>query len=438
MRASSFAVVFIVLLSGAGVRAQETQPAPSAPSAPSETNADQLTLAPALFPPRVPVQVAPDSIDQRLIDANARPPGMLKYGPVNLLDPAIEKFNAATEKYGLNVAFAWTSVYQAATGGPGRRDAAGEDFDLSGSWRLLGAKDDANRGALYFAAESRNDMWTEIAPSALGGQIGSLWGTTNGFGEQVLLVKELYWQQHINNDRVIIRVGKLDPENYYNSNYWQSDSKYFLNKSVSSFPVRAFPNQGLGFNITSKLSDDWYVSAGAQDAQGVKSEVGFSTLGDDFNMFTAGEIGYTPKIEGWGKGTYRATLWYRDAGERDGKPHDAGFDLSFDQHISKHWIPFFRYGWGEGNINGIDHMISTGIGWEGKLLTESDVLGLAGTWGQPSNHDLDDQYGAEVFYRIQVSPDNQFTIGYQLIIDPSNQPNDDVVGVFEIRWRITM
>jgi hypothetical protein len=418
----------------------QTQPAPSAPSAPSKTPDSPtigLTLAPNLNA-QPEIQEAPNSIDAKLIEAAQRPPGLLPYGPVSILDSALEKFNETTEKYGLNVGFAYTLAYQAASGGPGQRDAAGEDFDLFGNWRLLGAKDDPNRGALYFAAEARNDFFTEIAPAALGGNIGSLWGTTNGFGEQDLQLKEMFWQQHFGNDRLIVRVGTLDPENYYNSNYWQSDSKYFMNKSISSFPVRAFPGNGLGTNITARLSDDWYISTGIQDAQGQKGDPGFNTFFGDFNLFSAFELGLTPTIKGWGKGVYRFTPWYRDAGERDGKPHDAGFDLSFDQRIGPHWIPFFRYGWGQGNINNIDEMISAGAGWEGKLITESDVVGLAGTWGKEADGGGDSQYGAELFYRLQLSPDNQFTVGYQLIVDPVNQPDDDLVGVFEMRWRITM
>jgi hypothetical protein len=83
-------------------------------------------------------------------------------------------------------------------------------------------------------------------------------------------------------------------------------------------------------------------------------------------------------------------------------------------------------------------MVSGGIGWEGKLISETDVIGVGGMWGRPSDHDLRDQFGGELFYRLQVSPDNQITVGYQLIVNPSNQPNDDVVGVFEIRWRTAM
>jgi len=290
----------------------------------------------------------------------------------------------------------------------------------------------------YFAAEYRHDIITPIAPAALDTEIGSLWGTTNGFGEQPLVLKELYWQQHIEKDRLIARIGKIDPENYYNSNYWQSDSKYFMNQAFSSFPVRAFPGNGLGANLTAKLSDEWYVSSGIQDAQGKKTVAGFDTFFEDFNLFSAFEVGLTPTLEGYGRGNYRFTAWYRDHGDSNGTPHDAGFDLSFDQHVGKHWIPFLRYGIGEGNINGIDQMVSGGVGWEGRLVTQSDVAGLAGSWGQPSDDDLDDQFALELFYRMQVSPDNQLTVGYQVIVNPVFEPGDDVVGVFELRWRISM
>lgn len=417
----TWAIIIGVLISlpASARAAPETQPATTTPSL-------DLTLTPT----------APDTVDQDIADAKARPAGLLKYGPVSLIDPMWDQLNEKTQEIGLNIGLAYTALYQAASGGPGERDAAAGDVDLFGDWRLLGAKDDPNRGSLYFAAENRHELFTPIAPADLKGEIGSLWKTTDGFNQQVLTLREVYWQQHIAGDRVIVRVGKLDAKNYYSNNYWQSDNKYFLSEAFSFFPVRASPGNGLGVNLNAKLSEDWYVSAGFQDAQGKKTGGGFDTFFGDFNLFGAGEIGFTPTIETLGRGTYRCTAWYRDAGETDGKPHDAGFDLSFDQHVGEHVIPFFRYGWSEGNVSGIEQMVDLGVGWEGKLLTVSDVVAIAGSWGRPSDSDLRDQYAAEVFYRLQVSPDNQFTLGYQLIVDPASNPNDDVVGVFEARWRV--
>jgi porin len=253
-----------------------------------------------------------------------------------------------------------------------------------------------------------------------------------------LALKEIYWQQHFGNDRLLVRAGKLDAENYYNSNYWQSDNKYFLNQAFSSFPVRAFPSNGLGVNVTVKPSEQWYVSTGFQDAQGKKTEAGFDTFFGDFNLFGAVELGLTPTFEGVGKGTYRFTAWYRDAGDSNGQPHDKGFALSLDQRVGERMTPFFRYGVSDGNINGIEQMISAGVGWERELVTESDVLGIGGSWGKPADGDLDDQYAFELFYRLQVSPDNQLTVGYQLIVDPAFDPDRNLVGVFEVRWRIAM
>ena len=405
------------------------QPAPPAPTTtPMDTTSFTLEF---VAPP------APDSVEEDLLESKARPAGLLKYGPVSLIDPAWKELNARMEEVGLSAGLAYTTIYQLATGGPNQRDAAGGDADLFGTWRLLGAKDDPHVGYLSFAFEYRHDLGTGIAPRALGDEIGSLWGTTNGFGEQALAVKELAWKQHIAGDRLIIRIGKLDAENLYDRNYWQSDSKFFMNQAFSAFPVRSLPASGLGLNVTARLDEAWYVCAGFQDAQGKKTTTGFDTFFGDFNLFSAMEIGYTPKVAGWGDGTYRLTIWYRDAGHTDGKAHDAGFDLSFDQQIGPHFIPFFRFGLGEGNINGIDAMISAGAGWQGNLLTTSDVIGIAGAWGRPTDHGLHDQFAAEVFYRLQVSPDNQLTFGYQLIVNPTFDATNDVVGVFEVRWRVT-
>ena len=70
-----------------------------------------------------------------------------------------------------------------------------------------------------------------------GSEIGSAWKTTNGFNEQVLTFREVYWQQHFGGDRLIARAGKIDAKQYYASNYWASDSKYFMNDAFSGFPV---------------------------------------------------------------------------------------------------------------------------------------------------------------------------------------------------------
>ena len=61
---------------------------------PTTSPADELTLT--VDPPP-----APDSIDQKLEDAAERPAGILKYGPVSLIDPLWKDMNAKLDDVGL-------------------------------------------------------------------------------------------------------------------------------------------------------------------------------------------------------------------------------------------------------------------------------------------------------------------------------------------------
>jgi hypothetical protein len=58
-------------------------------------------------------------------------------------------------------------------------------------------------------------------------------------------------------------------------------------------------------------------------------------------------------------------------------------------------------------------------------------------WGDPSDKSLQDQYTMESFYRFQAGKHFQITPGFQLIVNPSNDPDSDVKTVFQIRARIT-
>jgi hypothetical protein len=69
-------------------------------------------------------------------------------------------------------------------------------------------------------------------------------------------------------------------------------------------------------------------------------------------------------------------------------------------------------------------------------LSKQDVWGVALAWGEPAKENLFEQYTAETFYRIQLSPANQFSVGYQVVLNPALAPHDETVGVFWARFRI--
>src|SRR5690348_16145131 len=70
-------------------------------------------------------QLSPDSVDDDLAEVAQRRAGILKYGPVSLIDTLLKDANEALDKIGLHVGVSYTALYQVASGGPGQRDAAG-------------------------------------------------------------------------------------------------------------------------------------------------------------------------------------------------------------------------------------------------------------------------------------------------------------------------
>jgi porin len=70
------------------------------------------------------------------------------------------------------------------------------------------------------------------------------------------------------------------------------------------------------------------------------------------------------------------------------------------------------------------------------------VIGIGLNWSRPSDTavapGLDDQYTAELFYRIQLSQSLAITPDIQLIIDPALNPDDDSIFVAGLRVRLAL
>lgn len=377
-----------------------------------------------------------DDVNWELDSARPRPAGLLPRGPVSLVDPLIDGANEWLKgNLGLEFGMAYTAVWQDASDGD-IDDAAGGDADVFARWRILGAADSGWRTVLGANGEYRHDMGT-YAPRDLGDSFGSLWRTTSNFNTQDAALVQAWWEQHLLDDALVVTFGKLDADNYYNQNRFQSDSTAFLSRAFANNPARAHPSNGLGANAKWNVSPSWYLTAGFQDANGDKIHSGFSTI-DEHEFFTAAEVGWTPRIEDWGKGAYRLTFWHVEDRDDAGIPSDRGIGLSCEQEIGRGWVPFLRAAWSDGDVTGVERFACGGVGLEGVLVGCDDLTGIGVAWGDPADSSRDEQWGAEVFHRFQLSPDVQLTIGYQYVHSPTDDgiAGDDPVGVFEVRVRV--
>jgi len=338
------------------------------------------------------------------------------------------------DKLGLNLSLAYTSLYQYATDTKGTNDAASGDLDIIGTWNFWN-REGNHPGSIGFHTEYRH-RYTSITPADLSIKTGSLWRTIRGFNKAEFSLVEIWWEQQILKDIIGFRIGKLNMKDYFNNYKFKSSNNYFFNRAFSDSPAIAFPGNGGGLVLGYQPSNKAYIIAGIADADGEKTSLDNTFVFTASKYFYAVELGVKPKFNTFGEGTYSLALWHREDRDEDDLPSDEGFALSLQQELTDKVIPFVRYSLSDGDSTEIQQLLSTGVGFIDTFGREGDAAGIGLAWGAPSDKSLRDQYTMESFYRFQAGKNFQITPGFQLIVNPSNDPDSDVKAVFQIRARI--
>ena len=380
-------------------------------------------------------------IGEELVDIDSPLRGLFEL-PDSLENPLHAQRATLEEKLGLRFALVYTALYQNATAGKNKESAGIGRLEVFGTFDVLGkwfGDPGRNTGVLGFALETTH-RYADIPPAELGSNIGSLWGTTDGYEKRNPNVRQLWWQQGLLDDALTLTLGKLDPNNFYDGHRLGNADRYFSNLAFSFSPASAQPEEGLGVHLLIAPTDQWYLSAGLHDANGRRTKAGFERFGKG-EFFYGAELGFTPEIAGLGLGNYRIHGWYKDEASVLGIEKSYGFSLGFDQEV---WvgedvllIPFLRWGYQGRNAVNTRQFVSFGTGVAGFLESRDDIAGLAFGWGEPSQRPRRDQYVTELFYRIQISRSLRLTPSYQLIFQPSLSPGRDVLGVLGLRARLS-
>ena len=98
-------------------------------------------------------------------------------------------------------------------------------------------------------------------------------------------------------------------------------------------------------------------------------------------------------------------------------------------------MPFVRAGYSDGEAALMEANVAVGIGRY--FSGTRDLIGFGLSWESPQGEGLDDQYPAELFYRVQLAQNFAITPDIQFIIDPALNPAEDNIFVFGIRGRLT-
>jgi porin len=419
----------------AAASAQGTQP-PSDPgqASPAPTPGSPAAAAPAAQPLDDPTVPLAGELEPPLDVIDRDPSNWLGIAPedewLNFLRDPLRELD---ERRGIAFTGAYTVLFQQSVG-PGHKATAAGDFDLSLRWTPIG-RGTKDTGSFYFNAEYRHDFGDLPTPSTLGGRIGTLLGTTNGFDKRGWAVKDAYYVQRLFEDRLRLGLGRVDAENLVGNHLLQSVNTSFLNRAFSKNSTIAFPGSGMGAAASVRPVDWFYLAGGATNAYGSTTSVTADLL-DEWQLFEFAEIGFTPTIEDVGQARFRVAYWRIDERERTGQPSDDGFSVIYDQTIGERITLFARYGYAGGDATGLHQSAQAGGAVSGLFGSPDDLTGLAFGWSEPLAS-LPDEKVLELFHRFQISGRFQLTLGVQLILDPSNAPEVSALEVFSARFRVS-
>ncbi len=384
-----------------------------------------------------------DEIANTLHDASSSRETVFKYHP---LRDSLEKWGdfwqVVDEKTGLSMAFAYTTLFQSTTKGSyqGASSGGSGDLDLISRWDFFRPevhKGFLNTGTIGVLGEYRHRTLGSTTPSELGDTIGSLWGTTSGFNEQDLTMTQWWWQQLLFDDRVGFRVGKIDMSGIFDVYRFGSANHFFTNQAFSDNPAIPFPQNGFGGVIRVDPGHDFFAIVGMADANGRKTETSRISRSEVDEWFSAVTLGWNPKVGNLGKGLYQLTLWNSDGQNNSIKPDATGYSVIVQQDFGNGWTPFARYSASDNPVVDTKKIVTGGVVHEGVGKRENDRLGAALAWGQPHNPLFRDQWTAELFYRWAASPELRITPMAQIVMNPSRNPDDQVIGLFGVRGRLT-
>ncbi|MGB5611054.1 MAG: carbohydrate porin [Sedimenticolaceae bacterium] len=344
------------------------------------------------------------------------------------------------EEYGLTIGMDYNMLFQHASESPGEENAAGGVFRFFGRWTVLG-EETGTPASIEFKVENRHRLGTDIAPSALAGEIGYAGLTAVPFSDAGWLLTNLYWHQSLDENRLAYIVGIVDVTDYVDVYGLVNPWTDFSNLAFSNDPTIPAPDQGLGAALRWSVDDHYYVLAGLADANGDPSDPWDSvdTFFNDGEYFKHIEAGWHGSWDARLDDNIHLTLWQADERTQADIPDGWGVAFSFSKRINERWLPFLRIGYADGSGAVLERSVSTGFAHY--TPDKQGVFGLGLNWGRPNQDafgmDARDQYTVEAYYRLQIADHLTITPDIQLIKDPATNPDDDCLWVAGLRARLS-
>ena len=289
----------------------------------------------------------------------------------------------------------------------GTHGAASADAALSVRWQAL---PESSRWPLALSVRIRDrHAFTDGPPSAVASGQGLLWRLVDGFNNNGFEVPELFLEQHLLQNRLLLRWGQMGADELLDDHPLRSAKQSFLNQAFSSSPATGFPGTGLG------LAARWLFHQSA-DLTITASNVQSSNVSDDGRWLLRSESLFQGLQAGWNfhhGQRLQALAWRTDGLPGESSSADRGISLTWsltNPTSDTRW--FARAAFADGGTASATHFAALGTSFK---VRSSDRLGFAISLGRNTLTDTSWQSAAESFYRWQLTKDVQITAFSQLV-----------------------
>ncbi len=286
------------------------------------------------------------------------------------------------------------------------------------------------------------NVWGQFASSLGGNTVGEfqrdlgvlspLNGGNSGPANSTELLQMAAVEYISPDDRFRGQVGKLAVRTLVNLNrYADGDGEMFFSPMLGNNPV--VPYTGLlGVGAFAQYRRENYYVSGLIRAPDGEFGLTLDTWRDDDREYII-EAALTPVIPSLGEGVYRLT-WSLDT-ELYGQPDIETWSFSADQDFGDQIGAFFRYAWADNTFRDFERRLAAGFQVKKPLGFSHDRLGVGYWWGDPTDDELREEQGLEIFYKAQVSRFLEITPDIQFIKDPALSDRSSEV-VFGLRLRL--
>jgi carbohydrate-selective porin OprB len=301
-------------------------------------------------------------------------------------------------------------------------------FDLGSSERFSAI----GKGYLGWNAFGTEGLGYDPVEESLTANVGAVNTLNATVFSQGAVLDELFWKQVALGGKLLVLAGKIDQLYHFDTNRVANDGySQFFSYSLQNNPSIPGPLYGgFGGIVRFNPSKQAYGMFGVGDSSMDKDLPPWETLDND-SWYQLLELGLCPEIPVLGKGNYRLTPWHNHLFGADG----FGVALNFDQELGrKDVVAFFRFGYGDDDVTPVKIFVSGGVAFEAPFGRKGDLVAIGVAWSDPSpDVGFRSETLLELFYRVELAKAISITPDLQLVFNPANNLEDEVVVVPGIR-----